>query len=56
MNDNVKKLEEIKDRLQQIERFDPDLLKHEPTIAKPLHEAAVEAEKRYRQVAELPKP
>lgn len=56
MNENTDKLRELKDDLEQMQRFHGEILAKEPTIARPLDQAVSEARRRYKMVGELDYP
>ena len=56
MNPNVEKLKELVDDLTAVEGAHRDALSKEPTIARPLHEAAAQAKRRLSQVTEPSEP
>lgn len=52
MNENTENLSDLKEALEAIEKEHPEALALEPTIARPLHQAADEARRRFRHVTE----
>lgn len=52
MNDNVERLKMLKTDLERLERDHREILDREGTIARPVHQAADEARRRYKHVTE----
>ncbi len=52
MNDKAEKLKELVDGLNAFEKEFREALDLEPVVARPLHEAACEARRRYKTITE----
>lgn len=52
MNENVERLRELKADLERLEREHSEALGIEPTIGRPLHQAADEARRKFKTVSE----